>query len=283
MLDSIDHVIIAVEDLDEASKNYEMILGNPPVWKGEHKEFGTKNTLFNFQNTYLELLAVGGEGIGADLIKHTLKNNGEGLNGIVFGTSDMNQFRTTMQKNSFNLADASPGEGVNLETGEKRTWINQFLVPELSRGLFSFIIEHTAGKLAKVNKYSDSSVHRLDHVVISTNDAEGFIKTYRDIFNIRLALDKFVEHWQKRMLFFRLNKTTIEVIEDKNDKDLPNDSLWGLAWGVQDIIQTRERLLSMNIEVSDIRPGVKEDTLVATISSHTNNVPTLLIEHTKKA
>ena len=48
MLDSIDHVIIAVEDLDEASKNYEMILGNPPVWKGEHKEFGTKNTLFNF-------------------------------------------------------------------------------------------------------------------------------------------------------------------------------------------------------------------------------------------
>ena len=201
MLDSIDHVIIAVEDLDEASKNYEMILGNPPVWKGEHKEFGTKNTLFNFQNTYLELLAVGGEGIGADLIKHTLANSGEGLNGIVFGTSDMNQFRTTMQKNSFNLADASAGEGVNFETGEKRTWINQFLVPELSRGLFSFIIEHTAGKLAKVNKYSDSSVHRLDHVVISTNDAEGFIKTYRDIFNIRLALDKFVEHWQKRMLF----------------------------------------------------------------------------------
>ena len=183
MLDSVDHVIIAVEDLDEASKNYEMILGNPPVWKGEHKEFGTKNTLFNFQNTYLELLAAGGEGIGADLIKNTLANRGEGLNGIVFGTSDMNKFRTTMQKNSFDLADASPGEGINLETGEKRTWINQFLMPELSRDLFSFIIEHTGGKLAQANKYSDSSVHRLDHVVISTKDAESFIKTYRDIFN----------------------------------------------------------------------------------------------------
>ena len=212
MLDSVDHVIIAVEDLDEASKNYEMILGNPPIWMGEHKEFGTKNTLFNFQNTYLELLAAGGEGIGADLIKHMLTSSGEGLNGIVFGTSDMKQFRDIMQKNSINLADASLGEGTNFETGEKRTWINQFLVPELSRGLFSFIIEHTGGKLAKVKKYADSSVHRLDHVVISTNDAEGFIKTYRDIFNIRLALDKFVEHWQKRMLFFRLNKTTIEVI-----------------------------------------------------------------------
>lgn len=279
MLDSVDHVIIAVEDLDEASKNYEMILGNPPVWRGEHKEFGTKNTLFNFQNTYLELLAAGGEGIGADLIKHTLKNNGEGLNGIVFGTSDINQFRTTMQKNSFKLADASPGEGVNLETGEKRTWINQFLVPELSRDLFSFIIQHTGGKLAKVNKYSDSSAHRLDHVVVSTNDAEGFIKTYRDIFNIRLALDKFVEHWQKRMLFFRLNKTTIEVIEEKNQNDAI-DKLWGLAWNVNDLALCRERLIKLGVDATEIKKGVKEDTLVMTIKSHTHSVPTLFIEHT---
>ena len=98
-----------------------------------------------------------------------------------------------------------------------------------------------------------------------------------------MALDSFIETWKKRILFFRLNKTTIEVIEDKNDKNITKDSLWGLAWGVQDITEARKRLLSNNIEVSDIKPGVKEDTLVATISSHTNNVPTLLIEHTKKA
>ena len=278
MLDSVDHVIIAVEDLDEASKNYEMILGNPPIWMGEHKEFGTKNTLFNFQNTYLELLAAGGEGIGADLIKHMLTSSGEGLNGIVFGTSDMKQFRDIMQKNSINLADASLGEGTNFETGEKRTWINQFLVPELSRGLFSFIIEHTAGKLAKVNKYSDSSVHRLDHVVISTNDAEGFIKTYRDIFNIRLALDKFVEHWQKRMLFFRLNKTTIEVIEEQNDNE-PKDILWGLAWNVKDIEAARKRLISHGVDVTQVKKGVKEGTLVMTVKSNVHNVPTLFIQH----
>ena len=33
----------------------------------------------------------------------------------------------------------------------------------------------------------------------------------------------------------------------------------------------------------DIKPGVKKDTLVATIKSHTNNVPTLLIEHIKRS
>ena len=207
-----------------------------------------------------------------------LTSSGEGLNGIVFGTSDMKQFRYIMQKNSINLADASLGEGTNFETGEKRTWINQFLVPELSRGLFSFIIEHTGGKLAKVKKYADSSVHRLDHVVISTNDAEGFIKTYRDIFNIRLALDKFVEHWQKRMLFFRLNKTTIEVIEEQNDNE-PKDILWGLAWNVKDIEAARKRLISHGVDVTQVKKGVKEGTLVMTVKSNVHNVPTLFIQH----
>ena len=41
-------------------------------------------------------------------------------------------------------------------------------------------------------------------------------------------------------------------------------------------------MIKNNISVSDVKPGVKKDTLVATIKSHTNNVPTLLIEHTKK-
>jgi len=37
--------------------------------------------------------------------------------------------------------------------------------------------------------------------VINTNDADGFIEIYKDVFNLRLALDKTIEHWQKRMLF----------------------------------------------------------------------------------
>ena len=278
MLDSIDHVIIAVEDLDEASNNYEMILGNPPVWKGEHKEFGTKNTLFNFQNTYLELLAVRGEGIGADLIKHTLEVNGEGLSGIVFKTPDMNRFRNQTQEKGYYLADASAGQGTSFETNEKRAWVNQFLPPELSRGLFSFIIEHTQGKLPEIKGYESSEVHRLDHVVINTNDADGFIKIYRDVFGIRLALDKVIEHWKKRMLFFRLNKTTIEVVEEKDDID-PNDSLWGLAWSVKDIAAYRKRISSHGIHATEIKKGIKDDTLVMTIKDHSHGVPTLIIEH----
>jgi len=281
MIENVDHIIVVVEDLGLAEQNYKKIFGIDPVWRGKHEELGTANVLFNFENTYFELLAVNGSGIGADLVNHTINEKGEGLLGLVLGTKNIVQFRDSAIENGYPLSEISTGHGIN-EQNEKREWLYQFLPYELTRGIFSFVIEHKSPDLPLLAS-DKSTVNKLEQVVIKTNDVNGFIKIYKDIYGIRLALDSFVETWKKRILFFRLNKTTIEVIEDKNDKDLPNDSLWGLAWGVQDIKQTRERLLSMNIEVSDIRPGVKEDTLVATISSHTNNVPTLLIEHTKKA
>ena len=57
MINAVDHIIIAVEDLDKATKDYELLLGCSPVWMGEHKAYGTANSLFNFENTYLELLS----------------------------------------------------------------------------------------------------------------------------------------------------------------------------------------------------------------------------------
>ena len=281
MIENVDHIIVVVEDLSLAEQNYKKIFGIDPVWRGKHAELGTANVLFNFENTYFELLAPNGSGIGADLVNHAISEKGEGLLGLVLGTKNIMQFRGSAIENGYPLSEISTGHGIN-EQNEKREWLYQFLPNELTRGIFSFVIEHKSPDLPLLAS-DKSTVNKLEQVVLKTNDVNGFIKIYRDIYGIRLALDSFIETWKKRILFFRLNKTTIEVIEDKNDKDLPNDSLWGLAWGVQDINQTRERLLSMNIEVSDIRPGVKEDTLVATISSHTNNVPTLLIEHTKKA
>ena len=281
MIENVDHIIVVVEDLSLAEQNYKKIFGIDPVWRGKHAELGTANVLFNFENTYFELLAANGSGIGADLVNHAINEKGEGLLGLVLGTKNIMQFRDSALENGYPLSEISTGHGIN-EQNEKREWLYQFLPNELTRGIFSFVIEHKSPDLPLLAS-DKSTVNKLEQVVLKTNDVNGFIKIYRDIYGIRLALDNFIETWKKRILFFRLNKTTIEVIEDKNDKDLPNDSLWGLAWGVHDIIQTRERLLSMNIEVSDIRPGVKEDTLVATISSHTNNVPTLLIEHTKKA
>ena len=131
------------------------------------------------------------------------------------------------------------------------------------------------------NHFNDASINKLDHVVITTNDADGFIEIYRDIFDIRLALDKVIEHWNTRMLFFRLNETTIEVVAKEHNNKNP-DELWGLAWEVESIAKTRKRLINEGVEITEIKDGIKENTLVATIKSHTHDVPTLLIQHIAK-
>ena len=279
MISAIDHLIVAVSDIDEAEKNYSKVFGAEPVWKGAHEEYGTENALFNFNNTYFELLAAKGDGLGAMLVNHALQETGEGLIGMVFGTDNLKETHQKLSDKGFLLGDISDGEGINFKNNKIRKWKNLFLPSELNRGIFSFLIEHTEGALPLVNKFEQSMVNKLDHVVINTNDADGFINVYKDTFNIRLALDKFVDEWKSRMLFFRLNKTTIEVIEKKNDEE-PKDSLWGLSWEVDNIEEAHKRLEKAGVEITPIKKGIKENTMVATIKSHTHNVPTLLIQHT---
>ena len=278
MFTHLDHLIVAVDDLEAAAKNYQTLFGMTQVWSGEHKELGTSNALFAFKNTYFELLSATGEGLGADLVNHYLNQSGEGLIGIVFATDDIKKAKSSLEEQGFNMPDISSGEGTNSSDQQVRRWKNLFLPPELSRGLFSFIIEHTEGALPSPMSYEPSSPHSLDHVVINTNDADSFIDIYKDAFGIRLALDKTIEHWKKRMLFFRLSKTTIEVIEEQNDQETA-DTLWGLAWNVASIEETHKRLLGEGVDITPIKKGIKDKTLVATINSHTHNVPTLLIEH----
>ena len=278
MINTLDHLIIAVKDLNEAELNYKKLFGLNPVWRGEHKELGTANVIFNFKNTYLELLCANGEGLGAMLVNSAIEESGDGLIGVVFGVDNIEKASKSLIEKGFAITDISDGESRNNSSNELRKWKNFFLPKELSRGIFSFIIEHTEGSLKKCGEYPSDSINKLDHLVINTNDADGFINVYQDIFKIRLALDKVIEHWDSRMLFFRLNRTTIEVVEKRDEKE-PKDTLWGLAWEVENIKEAHKRLIDNGVEMTPIKKGLKENTLVSTIKSHTHNVPTLLIEH----
>ena len=278
MINALDHLIIAVKDLNEAELNYKKLFGLNPVWRGEHKDLGTANVIFNFKNTYLELLCANGEGLGAMLVNSAIEESGDGLIGVVFGVDNIKEASKSLLEKGFVISDISDGEGRNNSSNELRKWKNFFLPQELSRGIFSFIIEHTDGSLKRPIEYPSDSINKLDHLVINTNDADGFINIYQDIFKIRLALDKVIEHWDSRMLFFRLNRTTIEVVEKRDEKE-PKDSLWGLAWEVENIKKAHKRLTDNGVEMTHIKKGLKENTLVSTIKSHTHNVPTLLIEH----
>ena len=279
MISSVDHIIIAVKNLDQAISDYEKILGIAPCWKGKHNELGTENALFNCENTYLELLSPCDAGPGTEFVNSLLAVKGDHLAGIALGTKNIEEVKEVLNKDGYEV-EISFGEATSERDGKIRRWKNIFLPKTLSRGLLIFIIEHIEGNLPEYENQDPSKVKKLDHVVINTQDADSFIGIYRDAYKIRLALDKTIEHWNRRMLFFRTNATTIEVIEEKDKKELA-DELWGLAWEVDSIEDAHKRLVSSGVDVTPIKEGLKKGTLVATIKSHTCNVPTLLIEHLK--
>ena len=82
MTTTIDHIIIAVSDLAEASAEYSALLGRQPSWRGSHPDYGTANTLFKLDNTYIELLAADGDGMAADIVNGILGERGPCLGGL---------------------------------------------------------------------------------------------------------------------------------------------------------------------------------------------------------
>mgnify|MGYP001395150192 CR=1 FL=1 len=281
MFNRLDHLIIAVEDLPDAINEYSKLFGFPPIWRGAHPKLGTQNALFSFENTYLELLAAAGDGAGADMVNSCLVANGEGLCGIALGTDDLDSLSEGFVSNGIAVSPITEQVGVSADGTQSRMWKSMFFPRRFTRGVLVFAIEHLSGQFSN-QQLSSVQAKRLDHVVINTNDPEGAVGLYERALGLRLSLDQVVEDWGGRMLFFRINKTTIEVVGKEKDKMEPEDSLWGLAWEVGDLRMTCERLSRENIEVSAVRKGRKPNTLVASVKSHTRGVPTLLIQDLKR-
>lgn len=123
---------------------------------------------------------------------------------------------------------------------------------------------------------SETGIYAVDHLVLQTGDAEACIDLFRDHLGLRLALDQEVPEWGGRMLFFRMGKMTLEVIQNL-EKPLAADFFWGLTFLCRDIEQTTSNLDAVGIEHSTIREGRKPGTRVSTVKSHCLGLPTLLI------
>ena len=278
MIKSIDHILVAVKDLEKAVRDYSFVFGFGPTWQGNHPSLGTKNALFPLENMYLELIAIDDEGPLAETVNEHLKKNGESIFGLALETDNIELAKNELSA-SFNAdLEISDGKGVNNISKDERRWRNIFIPKKFSRGIFTLLIQHTKGILPEHDISDESNISRMDHVVINSNDPDGLVDLYGDKYGIRLALDQFVEKWGGRMLFFRTDHTTIEAIGIKKDGPA-EDFLWGLAWTTKDIKKTHKRLVDAGVNVTDIKDGRKPKTLVATIKSHCADVPTLLIEH----
>lgn len=291
---TLDHVVIAVRDLEAATADYTAILGRRPSWRGEHPKYGTHNTLFRIDNTYIELLAPASTNGGdkrwaGDLRKH-LDDHGEGLYALALGTANIRDTVEEMREHGLEVANPADGHGVDVSTGAERAWRNALADPRKTNGLRLFFIQHLAppDALPMAEPLAEAGiVQRMDHAVVLSADMEAARRVWGDVMGVRLALDRTFPERDRRILFFRLADITIEIsggaAQTREGIGKP-DRFFGLAWGVDSIENTCARLADAGIETSGGRPGIKPGTIVATVKGpNTHGVATLLIEHTPQS
>ena len=283
MLHALDHVIIAVRDLEAATASTARLFGRGPSWRGEHPGQGTRNTLFRVANVYLELIHVSGDGPFARLVSERAGAEGEGLVGLAFATDDADHIARELRGRGVAAADPVDGSGIDLDTGAKRTWRNVVWPARATRGVLAFAIEHLspADTLppAPFTSPKESAFEALDHLVVRSPDADATQRLYRDSLGLRLALDKSFPERGVRLQFFRLGGVTVEIASQlgtASDPEAP-DRLWGLAWRVADADAARERLVAAGFPVTPVRSGNKPGTRVCTVERDTCGVPTLVI------
>ncbi len=291
----LDHVVIAVNDLATATADYAALLGRAPSWRGEHPRYGTGNTLFRIDNTYVELLAPGGHGQRdarwAGELARFLQERGEGLYALALGVDDVDAAARELRMRGLEVLDPADGDGVDQMTGARREWCNAQVPVKASQGVRIFFIEHRspheALPIATVAAPGEGFVKRLDHVVVLSADMEASRHLWVYVIGVRLAMDRTFPERNTRILFFRPGDVTIEIsggAQQTEEGFGKPDRLWGIAWGVDNVEAACARLRDAGVETSGPRPGIKPGTLVATVKgARTHGVPTLLIEHTPES
>ena len=285
MWSHLDHVIVAVSDLEAAVRLYARLLGRSPSWRGEHPALGTANALFRLGEAYVELLAPA-EGSSPWLrqLEQRLDERGEGLLGFALATADAEACARALEGRGLHPQLPARGIGRDSDSGAFREWQSVMLPLDETRGVLVLGIEHRSAPelLPEVPPAGapEAAVHGIDHVVVQTADPEAARTFYGDRLGLRLALDKSFPQWGARLIFFRVGHITVEIaarLPAAPDPPAP-DRAWGISWRVGDADAARARLAEAGFDVSEVRTGRRPNPRVFSVRGDPCGVATLVLE-----
>jgi methylmalonyl-CoA/ethylmalonyl-CoA epimerase len=109
MLDRIDHVGVAVEDLDAAIALYEGTLGMPLVHRETVTEQGVEAVLLDVGDGHVELLSP----LGPDSpVGKFVERKGPGMHHVAYAVPDIEAALATLKDNGVELIDSEPRTGI---------------------------------------------------------------------------------------------------------------------------------------------------------------------------
>lgn len=267
----LDHLVLAVRDLEPARADYVALLGRTPSWHGRHPAFGTRNVLFRLSNTYVELLAPDAAGGPlADVVSAALHQREERAFALALGVSDAERAVDEARGRGLGVGKAAPGEGRDDATGAVRTWRSAFVDPATVRGVRLMLIQHTtepdALPPAPLAGPDDAACDAVDHVVVFTEDLDASLAVWTARVGLRVAWRRDFPDRATCNAGLDLGGTIVELIQrtDRAPSGRP-DVLWGVAYRVRDADAARRRLGAAGVEVDAVRAGLFPGTRVATV------------------
>jgi catechol 2,3-dioxygenase-like lactoylglutathione lyase family enzyme len=279
IIHALDHVVIAVRDLEAGVAAYRALLGRAPSWRAEAHGGGATVATFALANVAVELMAPSGRGATAERLATVLDQQGEGLVSLAFATSDAARAHRRLARLGLEPEPIVDGESVDAESGARRPWRRTRAATARTHGVRVFLMQQAALPPGPPLAPEAAAVSGLDHVVIRTPDPERATALYGARLGLAMRLDRSNEAWGARLLFFRCGDLIVEVAHDlKAGRGDGPDRLWGLSWRVPDADAARARLLAEGRDASEVRPGRKPGTRVLSLRDGTCGVPTLLLE-----
>lgn len=109
-LQKIEHLGIAVRDLDEAEKLYTRLLGRPPYKREEVISEKVITSFFKLGPNKIELLAPTSE---ASTIYKYLEKKGEGIHHVAYAVSDIQQAVQEYRREGFKVLSNAPKVGAD--------------------------------------------------------------------------------------------------------------------------------------------------------------------------
>jgi methylmalonyl-CoA/ethylmalonyl-CoA epimerase len=135
MFDRIDHIGVAVDDLDAAIELYEQRFGMPLQHRETVEAFGVEAVLLGVGDSHVELLRP----LSADSgVGRFLERNGPGMHHVAYATDDIDAALEQVRAAGLRLIDEQPRRGIR---GSRVA----FLHPKSTGGVLTELVQPAEG------------------------------------------------------------------------------------------------------------------------------------------
>jgi catechol 2,3-dioxygenase-like lactoylglutathione lyase family enzyme len=278
MITALDHVALAVRDLDAAVDGYTRMLGVAPNWIG--RGGGVRQAWFQFPNMALDVISPDGEGAFADMIRAHIDAHGEGQWAVAFQAADLEAFTTLLTRRGIKASPPRPSR-TTADDGAVRTWLGSTLDAAATGGLQMLLMAPQETPFPLSEPTGPGAIAKLDHVVVGTGNVDRALGIYGAKLGLDLRLDRDNPQWNARQLFFRCGDAVVEMGARIGEPTLEGlakpDRFGGLAWRVVNPDATHARIAAAGFDVSEVRTGRKPGTKVFTVRDAPASVPTIML------